>query len=665
MALLRFLLVAILSGGATVFVASAPVARAADQLAACTSTVGPGIAPPATLPSGLPGFHAAWYGQSGYPTLCPGERSTATVAYYNSGSQGWVRGRMGEMAFLGTSDPIPGRDQPSQLGGSGGASPNTGWPANNRVAAQPADYVGPGQVAWFQFTIQAPATPGIYRLYIRPLIEGATWMEDQGVFWQVTVKDADAVGSIAVAPASAAAVDAGATRTYTATVSGAGCVDLAFIDDVSYPATSDGGFADGDANGRADLATAAAFPLVNSTPRGTSYVDCVTPSVDQTITFIVTSTIANANVRPVVFQDLNNNNAVDLGAGSLPSEPWGLGGPVLFLPPEASTGAHTATVFALSTQENYFTDTGATATYRYDGNDTFQRSGVSLGIERFEQVISRGDALSVSYQADEGGSSTFTITNDLGREMPTVEAVLDSWDGGPTQNDVGLLIAEPPTNVDGVAYTVQRSTTGGVAVCGPGTGAYAERSLSVIPSGSNVTTYVDRDLAVGAYCYRVGATDPVTGVGAFGYSQGVIVNNPPLPKAPPRSADARVTTSAGSPALLDTGDAVKIAFGKPMRSPVGSQLRVQDADGTMADIRCQQGEQACTLNAGPETLGGTAYPANTLVTITLRTAPIVVVGGASPGLQLNVTVTSGTFADLAGNPWDISGSDDVILGAPD
>src|SRR3989449_6529468 len=104
-------------------------AAASTAAAVCTSSVGPGIPPAASVPSGLPGFHAAWYGQSGYPTLCPGERSTATVAYYNSGSFGWVRGRMGEMAFLGTSNPVPGHDQSSQLGGHGGGlSPHTPWP---------------------------------------------------------------------------------------------------------------------------------------------------------------------------------------------------------------------------------------------------------------------------------------------------------------------------------------------------------------------------------------------------------------------------------------------------------------------------------------------------------------------------------------------------------
>jgi len=155
----------------------------------CAGSVGPGIAPPANVPSGVGGFHASWYGQSGYPTLCPGETSTAVVAYRNSGSFGWVSGRMGQVAYLGTWSPEPGQDHPTPLGGDGQlGSPATGWPRYNRIAVQPAPYVGPNQVAWFQFTIQAPTTPGTYRLYLRPLIEGAQWMEDYGVFWVVTVK---------------------------------------------------------------------------------------------------------------------------------------------------------------------------------------------------------------------------------------------------------------------------------------------------------------------------------------------------------------------------------------------------------------------------------------------------------------------------------------------
>ena len=127
-------------------------------------------------------------------TLCTGDTATATIAIYNSGVSGWYRDSW--PALLGTWSPSPGQDQPSTLGGDGtNGSPNTGWPRYNRVAIQPAPYVGPNQVAWFQFQVRAPSTPGTYRLYVRPLVEGAPlggvsgqWMDDQGIFWQITVK---------------------------------------------------------------------------------------------------------------------------------------------------------------------------------------------------------------------------------------------------------------------------------------------------------------------------------------------------------------------------------------------------------------------------------------------------------------------------------------------
>jgi hypothetical protein len=167
----------------------------------CVSSTGPGIAPPAGVAHGIPGFHAAFYGSSGYMSLCPGARSIATVAIYNSGSAGWVAGRMGQAAYLGSWNIEPGQDQPSILGGDGQlGSPNTGWPRFNRPAAQPAAWVGPGQVAWFQFSVQAPAIPGTYRLGIRPLIEGAAWLEDYGIFWEVTVLNADGSAPIPTPP---------------------------------------------------------------------------------------------------------------------------------------------------------------------------------------------------------------------------------------------------------------------------------------------------------------------------------------------------------------------------------------------------------------------------------------------------------------------------------
>jgi len=187
-ALTGCLLVLALLGGS---LSAPPFARLAAA-ATCAGSEGPGVPAPATVPAKAPGFHATYHGQTGYLRLCPGESRRSVVAYYNSGSLGWVDGRMGQVAYLGTWRREPGQDQPSVIGGDGQrGSPNTGWPRFDRVAIQPAPYVGPGQVAWFGFTVQAPATPGVYRVAIRPLIEGAQWMEDYGVYWEITVLNAD------------------------------------------------------------------------------------------------------------------------------------------------------------------------------------------------------------------------------------------------------------------------------------------------------------------------------------------------------------------------------------------------------------------------------------------------------------------------------------------
>ena len=220
LALCASILVVTASLGSVVNAAKADPPTTA-QTAACTSSVGPGIPPPASVPSGVPGFHASWFGQSGYMTLCPGDTATATVAMYNSGSFGWVKGVLGQVGYLGTWNPIPGQDQPSVLGGDGQlGSPNTGWPRYNRVAIQPADYVGPNQVAWFQFGIRAPSTPGTYDLYIRPLIEGAQWMEDYGIFWRITVPGTPPVGAAAKlgCTATPSSIVAGSSQTSTITV---------------------------------------------------------------------------------------------------------------------------------------------------------------------------------------------------------------------------------------------------------------------------------------------------------------------------------------------------------------------------------------------------------------------------------------------------------------
>jgi hypothetical protein len=62
-----------------------------------------------------------------------------------------------------------------------------GWPFASRVAVQTEATVAAGQVGTFTFQVKAPASPGVYSIHLRPVIDGTTWMEDDGVFLIVTV----------------------------------------------------------------------------------------------------------------------------------------------------------------------------------------------------------------------------------------------------------------------------------------------------------------------------------------------------------------------------------------------------------------------------------------------------------------------------------------------
>jgi hypothetical protein len=123
------------------------------------------------------GFHSAWAGQSPNPTLAPGQVTTLVVALRNTGYRGWYQGSPGQQANLATANPLDVARPEFQYN----------WMSGNRIASTTTSYVGPGQTGWFQFQIQAPSTPGSYRFDVRGVIDGATWLEDAGVYWIITV----------------------------------------------------------------------------------------------------------------------------------------------------------------------------------------------------------------------------------------------------------------------------------------------------------------------------------------------------------------------------------------------------------------------------------------------------------------------------------------------
>src|SRR2546425_362555 len=123
------------------------------------------------------GFHSTWVSQSPYPTLQPGQTSQPlSLVFRNTGTQTWTRGVLGQEARLGIN-----------LDDAQWAPLAVNWPFPTRVAAQTEASVAPGATATFTFQVRAPQTAGTYSLHLRPVVDGAWWMEDQGVFLTITV----------------------------------------------------------------------------------------------------------------------------------------------------------------------------------------------------------------------------------------------------------------------------------------------------------------------------------------------------------------------------------------------------------------------------------------------------------------------------------------------
>lgn len=151
----------------------APPARSL-QAAPLAISAPPAIpAPPASV---APSYHAAFYGESAYPVVPAGESARWVIAFTNTGNTGWSIDGTG--ARLGTWNP---QDAPSSYASST-------WIATNRPAEQTTTYVAPGQQAWFVVNLTAPSLRGSYRLYVRPLIDGVTWLEDVGAYVDLVVR---------------------------------------------------------------------------------------------------------------------------------------------------------------------------------------------------------------------------------------------------------------------------------------------------------------------------------------------------------------------------------------------------------------------------------------------------------------------------------------------
>lgn len=133
------------------------------------------------VPSLADFYRAGYVSQNGYPTLRRGQSYMFELRLRNTGLRAWERGAVN----LGTDRP---RDVVwNWIRQSPNGSPS-GWLNNNRVHLVEQS-VAPGAIGTFRFWYTVPNNKpfGTYRDYFRPVADGITWMEDYGIYWDVTV----------------------------------------------------------------------------------------------------------------------------------------------------------------------------------------------------------------------------------------------------------------------------------------------------------------------------------------------------------------------------------------------------------------------------------------------------------------------------------------------
>ncbi|MEK7461445.1 MAG: S8 family serine peptidase, partial [Patescibacteria group bacterium] len=128
-------------------------------------------------------IHAGWVSQNSYPTLRAGQSYQFEVRLLNSGASVWTQQTI-RLGADQAADRIPAFIREDRVGNQG-----SGWLSGNRVALVESQ-VSPGQTGTFRFyyTVPADRAPGVYREYFRPVAEQISWLENIGIFWDVTVQ---------------------------------------------------------------------------------------------------------------------------------------------------------------------------------------------------------------------------------------------------------------------------------------------------------------------------------------------------------------------------------------------------------------------------------------------------------------------------------------------
>jgi hypothetical protein len=147
-------------------------------------------------------YHAAYYSQSAYPQLNPGQQAAVSLEYQNLGSQPWYDDNSLSAAPAGTYPVHLATSHTLNRSSAFGPDwPGPSRPAMNFSAVYESDGVTlasnqhvaqPGQIVKFSFNILAPTfplAPATYPEYFQPVAEGSSsgLFTDPGTYINVTI----------------------------------------------------------------------------------------------------------------------------------------------------------------------------------------------------------------------------------------------------------------------------------------------------------------------------------------------------------------------------------------------------------------------------------------------------------------------------------------------
>jgi len=155
------------SGGIEIEISSSPIFVLASNIASG----------PNSIEFLTPSYKFQLVDQSPYPVVIKGETASLKLIVKNTGSEKWLRQAKNPVK-LGTSRP---KDRPSQFF-------HHSWGSTNRPTPIDQETVGSGEIGTFTFLIDTSnLEPGIFREYFQPVVDGITWMEDIGIYWDIFI----------------------------------------------------------------------------------------------------------------------------------------------------------------------------------------------------------------------------------------------------------------------------------------------------------------------------------------------------------------------------------------------------------------------------------------------------------------------------------------------